>query len=201
MTQHGEGQSGSAHQPSELQDRVRRHASADAEMPVIQPSMGEVDRRQQPASAQGLEPAARPAAPVAGQSSQSNQSKQSSQGSQSNQVRVFGDLTRTGQFRLEEKSSSLMLFGDVFLDLREAELPAESEVTAYSLFGDVKVVVPPGVNVLVSGFSLFGDDKVENSQRAEGGPTLKIHRVGAFSDVKVKTALPGEKISKRWRIL
>lgn len=189
MTQHGEGQSGSAHQPSELQDRVRRHASADAEMPVIQPSMGEVDRRQQPASAQGLEPAARPAAPVAGQSSQSNQ------------VRVFGDLTRTGQFRLEEKSSSLMLFGDVFLDLREAELPAESEVTAYSLFGDVKVVVPPGVNVLVSGFSLFGDDKVENAQRAEGGPTLKIHRVGAFSDVKVKTALPGEKISKRWRIL
>ena len=193
MTQHGE-QSGLAHRPSEVQDRVRRHASADEEMPVIQPSMGEVDRRQgvQPASAQGLEPAARPTAPVTGQSSQS---------SQSNQVRVFGDLTRTGQFRLEEKSSSMMLFGDVFLDLREAELPAESEVTAYSLFGDVKVIVPPGVNVLVSGFSLFGDDKVENSQRLEGGPTLKIHRVGAFSDVKVKTALPGEKISKRWRIL
>lgn len=194
MTQHGEGQSGSAHQPSEIQDRVRRHASADEEMPVIQPSMGEVDRPLgvQPASGQGLEPATRPAAPVAGSAGQSNQSSQ---------VRVFGDLTRTGQFRLEEKSSSLMLFGDVFLDLREAELPAESEVTAYSLFGDVKVVVPPGVNVLVSGFSLFGDDKVENSQRAEGGPTLKIHRVGAFSDVKVKTALPGEKISKRWRIL
>lgn len=151
-------------------------------MPVITPSIGQVVRREEAARpAPGSVPSGAPAS-----------------GSSTNFVRVFGDLKRTGHFRLEPQTSGLAVFGDVYLDLREAELPAQAEVTVYSLFGDVKVVVPPGLNVQVSGFSLFGDDKIDGTAPDPAGPTLRLHRVGAFSDVKVKTALPGEKIPKRW---
>ncbi len=161
-------------------------------MPVITPSIGQVVPSER---------AVHPAPGAAGGSAPSTWSGRApaAGGSSSNFVRVFGDLKRAGHFRLEEQTSGVAVFGDVYLDLREAELPARAELTVYSLFGDVKVVVPPGLTVQVSGFSLFGDDKLEGTAPDPAGPTLRIHRVGAFSDVKVKTALPGEKIPKRWK--
>lgn len=156
-------------------------------MPVITPSIGQVVRREEaarpaPGAASGGVPSGAPAS-----------------GASSNFVRVFGDLKRVGRFRLEPQTSGVAVFGDVYLDLREAELPAQAEITVYSLFGNVKIVVPPGLTVQISGFSIFGDDKLEGTSPDPAGPTLRIHRVGAFSDVKVKTALPGETIPKRWK--
>ncbi len=155
-------------------------------MPVITPAVGEVARRAEP------QPPAQPASNVpAGGASAGGES--------SSFVRVFGDLKRSGRFRLDDSTTGVAIFGDVFLDLREAELPARVELTVYTLFGDVKIIVPPGVTVQVSGFALFGDDKIDGTSPAPGGPTLAIHRVGAFGDVKVKTAMPGEEIPKRWK--
>ncbi len=114
-------------------------------------------------------------------------------------MRVFGDFKRVGAFRMEERTSGTLVFGDALYDLREAEIPENAELTIYSLFGDVKVIVPPGMQVTTSGALVFGEDKIETAQAGADGPTLKIHHVALFGDTKVKTALPGEKISKRWR--
>lgn len=168
--------------PSDVQDRI---GSGQAQMPVIQPSMGEVARRPKPAA-----PASRP----------SGRDAVARGAATTNVVRVFGDYKREGRFRLDEKSSAMLAFGDMFMDLREAEIPAEAELTVYSVFGDVKIIVPPGMSVITTGFALFGDDKIDDTQSSPEGPTLRIHRVGAFGDVKVKAALPGEKIPKRWKI-
>ena len=172
--------------PEPVQDRVRTHDSGQAQMPVIQPSMGEIQRHEAPSA-----PASR--------SGDRSPAPTGSGGQQSNIVRIFGDSKRGGRFRLEEKTSGLLVFSDMLLDLREAELPAQAEITVYSLFGDVKIIVPPGVTVRTSGFAIFGDDKVEGTQPDPDGPTLIVHRVIAFGDIKIKTAMPGEQISKRWR--
>ncbi|GAB98047.1 hypothetical protein BJY21_002863 [Kineosphaera limosa] len=172
--------------PSEVQDRV---GGGQAQMPVIQPSMGQVQPHQQAAPPQPVHPSAvYPAAQPPATS-----------GASTSVVRVFGDYKRQGRFRVDERTSAVMVFGDLTLDLREAEIPAQAELTVYTLFGDVKIIVPPGMAVSTSGFSVFGDDKIDDSGNAPGGPSLRIHRVGIFGDVKVKTALPGEKIPKRWK--
>lgn len=167
--------------PTGVQDRI---GGGQAQMPVIQPSAGEVVPRPDPA------PPARP----------SGHEVVSGGSATTNVVRVFGDYKREGRFRLDEKTSAMLAFSDMLIDLREAQIPAQAELTVYALFGDVKVIVPPGMSVSTSGFAIFGDDKIDDTQSAPDGPTLRIHRVGAFGDVKVKTALPGEKISKRWKI-
>lgn len=184
MTQNTGGQ-GWPEPPPDVQDRT---GSGQAQMPVIPPGMGQV--------APGPE-----APPPASMSSAPNTaSGGQTQPATSSVVRVFGDYKREGRFRLEEKTSTMLLFSDMVVDLREAQVPANAEMTVYTMFGDVKVIVPPGMTVTTSGFTIFGDDKIEDTRSVPGGPTLRIHRVGAFGDVKVKTALPGEKIPKRWRI-
>lgn len=186
MTQNTGDQGTSQNRPTETSDVQDRVGGGQAQMPVIQPTMGEVDRRPDPPMPQPSAPA-----PTAGGTVDT---------AVTNVVRVFGDYKREGRFRLDAKTSAMLAFSDMLIDLREAEIPAHAELTVYSLFGDVKVVVPPGMRVTTSGFTVFGDDKIEDTQSAPDGPTLKIHRVGAFGDVKVKTALPGDKISKRWKI-
>ena len=163
-----------------VQDVVRPPGTA--QMPVIG---GEVERRETP------QPPA--PAPSQGVSRQSGAS-----GSSTTSVRVFGDLKRGGAFRLEDRASAVLVFSDAIYDLREAEIPDQVELSVYTLFGDVKLIVPPGTTVRSSGMVIFGDDKIEDA-RGTGGPTITVHRVGLFGDLKVKTALPGEKIPKRWR--
>ncbi|MDO5710542.1 MAG: LiaF-related protein [Micrococcales bacterium] len=118
---------------------------------------------------------------------------------ETNFVRVFGGLKRGGRFRLEERTTGALVFADATYDLREAEVPQHAEITIYSLFGDVKIIVPPGMTVRSTGAVIFGDDKIETTHTDTPGPTLTVHRVGAFGDLKVKSALPGEQLPKRWR--
>lgn len=191
MTQHtGDGQGAGRFDglptsaPQEgVQDVVHPPGSApgSAQMPVIG---GVVERResaQAPTSSQAVTPHSGGGA-----------------GSSTTTVRVFGDLKRGGSFRLEDRSSAALVFSDAIYDLREAEIPDQVELTVYTLFGDVKLIVPPGTTVRTSGMVIFGDDKIEDA-RGTGGPTITVHRVGLFGDLKVKTALPGEEIPKRWR--
>lgn len=167
-----------------MQDAIR--PAGAAQMPVIG---GAVEPR---ASSQPV--------PVTGpaHSGAVTPSSGGSSGSGPTSVRVFGDLKRGGVFRLEDRSSMALVFADAIYDLREAELPDEVELSVYTLFGDVKLIVPPGVSVRTTGMVVFGDDKIED-MRGSGGPRITVHRVGAFGDLKVKTALPGEEIPKRWR--
>jgi hypothetical protein len=82
------------------------------------------------------------------------------------------------------------LFGDVKLDLREAELaPEGANITGTSLFGDLTIRVPEGWRVETGGLPILADIKNEvdeDGERAIGTPVLKIQPLAILSDVVIK---------------
>jgi hypothetical protein len=78
------------------------------------------------------------------------------------------------------------VFAGVVLDLREAQLPPDELVMrAYAFFGGVKIVVPDGMRVEMTGFSLFGGRKVGAGQApgAPATPVLRLHAVAIFGGI------------------
>lgn len=114
---------------------------------------------------------------------------------------LFGDVKRAGSWVVPKKSSAFLLFGDMMLDLREAQLqPGENRIEVFTVFGDVRVLAPPGLRVDAHGATLLGDAEVDmGSTPTTSGPYVSLYVSGVFGDVKVKTFAPGEKPSKRWR--
>jgi hypothetical protein len=103
-------------------------------------------------------------------------------------VSVFGDITRTGLWPARRRLSPVAVFGDIGLDLRQAEMPAdELAITAVAPFGNIDVLVPEGVEVDMSGFTLFGSKKI--SVRAvpsdTPAPVVRVHGFTLFGSVKV----------------
>lgn len=111
----------------------------------------------------------------------------------------FGDVKRGGRWTVAEATRSLTVFGDTVLDLREATLEAQTvAVRAFVMFGDVKVIVPPGIDVQLRGGLVFGDQKVQRrTEVPPGAPRVDIEAYGAFGDVKVLELEPGE-VEPKW---
>lgn len=117
-------------------------------------------------------------------------------------VSILGDVRRTGRFALASTTKTISLIGDVFLDLREAELAApEVEIQVYSLMGDLKVIVPPDMNVVLRGVTVLGDQRYDPGQHSSTAcrRRLTVHAYGLMGDVKVKTLAVGEIEPKWWR--
>ena len=106
-------------------------------------------------------------------------------------IAIFGG-SKIGQrpWRPGKKIWSIAIFGGSELDFRQAQL--EGDVTylvAFSLFGGAKVIVPPDLPVVLSGFSIFGGKGVERSQAKEMPPasakTLHINAISFFGGTSV----------------
>ena len=92
---------------------------------------------------------------------------------------VFGSTERTGHLRLPRRSRALVVFGNVDLDLRRAELSGEvASLTAFLVFGNVDVYVPEGVDVDLGGLTVFG-------HRREWGSDVPSHAAAPLLRVKV----------------
>jgi hypothetical protein len=92
---------------------------------------------------------------------------------------VFGNTQRTGRWRLARRAFALSLFGDLDLDLRQAELSGpRASITAFVIFGNVDVYVPESVDVDLDGFTIFG-------HRREWGRDLPPHPGAPLVDVRV----------------
>jgi hypothetical protein len=82
---------------------------------------------------------------------------------------VFGQTERTGRWRLPQRALGLVLFGDLDLDLRQAELSGPvASITVLVLFGNVDLYVPESVEVDLGGLAAFG-------HRREWGRDLPPH--------------------------
>lgn len=111
---------------------------------------------------------------------------------------VFGDVKRDGRWTVAGQTRVISVFGDVTLDLREATFEGGVvEVRAYTAFGDIKLIVPPGVDVQVKGMLVFGSSKVSRRTEAQpGAPVVVVTANGGFGDVKVLELNPGEREPK-----
>jgi len=92
---------------------------------------------------------------------------------------VFSSTERTGRLRLPRHSQALVVFGNVDLDLRRAELSGSvASFTAFLLFGNVDVYVPEGVEVDLGGLTVFG-------HRREWGSDVPSHVAAPLLRVRI----------------
>ncbi|MEW9549370.1 DUF1707 domain-containing protein [Nonomuraea sp. NPDC050783] len=103
-------------------------------------------------------------------------------------VGVMGDTKRRGKWRIDQELGAVAVMGDVVLDLREAEVRTDVvDITAVSVMGDVKIIVPDGVNVDLDGMAVMGDKRVDVLEGAPGTnvPVVRVRAYAVMGDVKV----------------
>ena len=100
----------------------------------------------------------------------------------------MGDSKRQGRWRVERPLVAVAVMGDVVLDLRGAEVPqGEVDITATAVMGDVKIYVPDGVDVQLSGIAVMGDKSVMVREAPVGqtAPRVVVRATVVMGDVKV----------------
>lgn len=113
---------------------------------------------------------------------------------------VFGDLRRSGVWRVPAYSSWSSVLGDVVLDLREAHIE-RSPVTihARTVVGDVEVLVPEGVRVDVRMTSLLGSVRQEADATDPAAPRVVVTGRTLLGDVRIRHRRLRERLADRLR--
>jgi len=118
-------------------------------------------------------------------------------------VAIFGNATREGSWSPAAQVRARAVFGNVVLDFREARLPPGlTEVHVSATFGNVEIIVPPGLAVETDGSGIFGN--FEHVDRAPpfsdpDAPLLRVQGRALFGNVELETRLPGESGWKAWK--
>ncbi|GAA2531260.1 DUF1707 SHOCT-like domain-containing protein [Winogradskya humida] len=104
-------------------------------------------------------------------------------------ISIFSDVKRRGRWRLRTpKLTVRTIFGATELDLREI-LTDQSiiEIDGSCTFGELKVIVPEGVEVDVSGPAMFTSRNIHLAPvpRVAGTPEIRITVTSWFSNVEV----------------
>lgn len=100
---------------------------------------------------------------------------------------LLGHVVRRGRLRLRGWAVAASAFGDLDLDLRDATIDKRrTRVTVLEAFGNVDVYVPEGVNVEVSGLTVFGRrrDWGPDADRPDA-PTVRIRVAGFVATIDV----------------
>ncbi|MGI8869125.1 MAG: DUF1707 SHOCT-like domain-containing protein [Mycobacteriales bacterium] len=109
-------------------------------------------------------------------------------------VTPIGGMTRRGRWTLARRTVAVALVGGLDIDAREASLSApEVEVTHVALIGGVTIVVPPGVRVVLSGFSVLGGQSVHVDADRADAPTIRLRYLSIIGGVSVQTRTRGKR--------
>ncbi len=115
----------------------------------------------------------------------------------------FGEVDRSRHFwDLGEETEVNATFGEVRLDIRMARMSeGEHLLRLHALFGEITVIVPEGMRILVDSTARFGEVNVPGhsvegiSARDEltfgagsGGISLRIEATATFGEVTIRTA-------------
>ena len=121
---------------------------------------------------------------------------------------VLGKDEATGRWRPAEETVTVAALGETLLDFREAQLDRdEVAVTAVAVMGEVTIVVPPEVEVHMSGLALLGErSNTATAPVDDRGPVLRLRAFAVMGEVKVRTRerdhprsdLPATKPLTRW---
>jgi hypothetical protein len=108
---------------------------------------------------------------------------------------IMGDRQRRGVWAVPERHRAFALMGSVVIDLRQAQLSAaETVITANAVMGDVKVIVPAHMNVVVDGTPVMGEfSQGKDRTPAElgpGSPTVRVRGVALMGSVTVQRQPP-----------
>jgi hypothetical protein len=105
-------------------------------------------------------------------------------------VSVMGEHHRRGRWRMSPRTTVVTVMGETDLDLRGAILEGQhAQISTYLMMGEMKVRVPRGVEVEVTGFVLMGSRKVkvEDAPLRPGTPTVHIRCIGMMGEVSIQS--------------
>lgn len=101
---------------------------------------------------------------------------------------VLGDCRERIVGRIEDELQVQSIMGDVELDLRDAQVPrGEVAIVATAVLGDIKIIVPDGVDVRMSGYTVLGDRsvKVRRPEPGHAVPVVTINAKSILGDITV----------------
>jgi hypothetical protein len=102
---------------------------------------------------------------------------------------IMGGGDRRGRWRVGERLNAVAFWGGGDIDLREATLASgEVTITLVAIMGGFDVIVPPGVDVEVSGFAFMGgrDIKLSGEQPPPGAPRIHIRAFAVMGGIDIK---------------
>ena len=109
---------------------------------------------------------------------------------------VFSESKHTGPWTPARLTHVRSLFASMKLDLREARLaPGVTELRLAVTFGELEIIVPPGLSVQISCGVLFGDVGQDGDGAPDDRPErprLVLSGKVVFGAVRVRRRLPGE---------
>jgi DUF1707 SHOCT-like domain/Cell wall-active antibiotics response LiaF, C-terminal len=104
-------------------------------------------------------------------------------------VALLGGTEQRGRWRLSRRLQVIAAFGGATLDLSAAQAEAsESVITVVAALGGAEIIVPRGVSVQLSGFSLLGGkgDKREPGPPLPGSPLVRVRAFTFLGGVTIK---------------
>jgi Cell wall-active antibiotics response 4TMS YvqF/Domain of unknown function (DUF1707) len=110
-------------------------------------------------------------------------------------VAIMGGVEKTGRWTPARRTVVLAFMGGAQLDLREAVLPpGEIEISIFTIWGGVEIIVPPDVEVDVSGIAIMGAfEQPRGTVRPRpGAPVIRVTGFAMMAGVEVYARYPGE---------
>ena len=114
-------------------------------------------------------------------------------------VGVMGGNSQSGYWVPARKNVVIGVMGGCEMDLREAQLaPGVTEIIVVAFMGGVDIVVPPWLQVEVSGIGIMGGFEHKQSTPptpTPGGPIVRISGLAMMGGAAVSVRYPGESAS------
>jgi len=116
---------------------------------------------------------------------------------------VLGEAKRTGRWIVPRRLEMRVMFGEVLIDLRDAELPlGESEIALVGVFGRVRVLVPSGVMVdsaMDAILSTVRNDAERDDAYPFAGTVIRLTGSAVLTEVLVRVGPAGEPSERAWK--
>lgn len=113
---------------------------------------------------------------------------------------IFAEVKKEGWWTPTPVILGRVVFGSMLLDLREAELPPEGiTIDLDVIFGDCKVLLPPGIGADVDATAMMGTVTDKSQRGLPNAPIIRVRGSALFGEITVKTMLPKPARMESWR--
>jgi hypothetical protein len=122
---------------------------------------------------------------------------------------LFANVRREGGWTVPPFVEVRSIFGGTRLDLAGATLqPGTTIIDASAVFGEVVIIVPPGVRIESTGSAIFGEFQHKETPLDAldaTAPVIQVTGKAVFGSVTIKTWMPKrkalEKLRAQWKAL
>ncbi len=115
-------------------------------------------------------------------------------------VAIFAEVKKEGAWTPAPVIRARAVFGSVLLDLREAAIPVTGiDLDIDVMFGDAKILLPPGLGADVDCTSVLGTVEDKSRPPFPGAPTIRVRGGAILGSVSVVTKVPKKERVDSWR--